>query len=601
MRLLPFPSLGLYLLTLCLLAGDAALAGIQISLSKPGGSLTPADFELTAHIQSTFQLSSVQAQLGGRSFPMPASPESRAVISIAGLPFGEHTLTVTARDIQGAEGQATLVLAVDRPARLSLSLPVPGAVARPAVRITASCEDDGPEGCEVSVTGRVPPPRDNPRAPSVELLSLSAPGQLDQEVCLAEHVGEQVIFTLRARGGAGPESEPVDVAVFVEDSQRLSPIVSVPGELLDFDEQRLLFVDAQRRARVMERATGRVETLLEPLQPNHELCGLSCSRFYDVGYLAPRGALFLSGGELVRVQDGGSELLGTLLKLPATRPAPLMVAGPFVAYEPYTSAGEPPGWRLRDLTTGTTDLIPPPASLTEDGAVLSTDASGLVRYKDGQSVLLAGRGEGIISSPISEGEDVVFQRSLGDTRETVLLRAGQQHVLADTSFLPEHQVINMLAQGWVAFVRPGGGVGQVWLRSPTGVEAQLSSWGTHSTPRLLGPAGTIIYESGGTSYLSGPGSASVPFSSSKFLRLFKLENGTPHVALGNTVFRVKPTAPAEPLTCPRATPRPERGRGCAAAGSGSVWLVTLTLLALGSRRLRRARAARAHPRARSET
>jgi hypothetical protein len=600
MRLRQLPSPSLPLLLLALLASPSALAAIQITLSKPGGSLTPADFELTARIQSTQQLSAVQARLHGRTFSMPVGPESRAVISIATVPFGEHTLEVTARDVEGTEGHATLVLQVDRPARVILSSPLPGAVARPSVRLTASCEDDNPEACEISVAGRVPPPPGSlPHAPGKQLEGLSARGQLDQELCLAEHVGEQVILTLTARAGDGPESAPVDVSVFVEHSQRLAPVVSAPGELLDFDEQRLLFVDSQRRAQVMDRTTGQTETLLDPLQSNLELCGLSCSRSYDTGHLVPGGALFLSGGELLLVREGKREHLGTLLRMPASRSAPLAVAGAYVAFEPLPQSGEPEGWRLRNLATGTTALLPSFSALAPNGTVLFSDSSGLLRYKEGRQELLIAGGDTLLSSLSSDGEDVVFQRGSGGTRETVLLRAGQQHVLAETSSLPEHLLSPLLAQGWVAFVRPGSGVGQVWVRSPTGVEGQISRWGTHSVPHLLGPTGTLIYASGDTYYQAAPGSVSVPFASSRFLRLFALEKDTPHVALGNTLFRVDLSAPAQPLTCPQTSPSPDKGGGCATAGSGSLWLIALTLLLLGRPGSRRARRGSSAGRARS--
>jgi len=570
-----------WLLSLGLLTSGAASAQLQVRFIEPSVAKMEGDFQVLVEIQSTYQLSSVQAEFGGRTFPMTVSNRSSATVSIDGVPYGEHRLTVTARDVQGTEATVTRLLEVDRPPRLVVSSPAGSTVARPSVQLTASCEDDGPQGCEVYVEALAADPR-SPRSTVPGPPSMSAAGELDQELCLAEYEGKRVTFSLQAR--AGPQSSAwVSRSVDVQTRQRLVPAVQVPGEVLDFDAQRVLFVDAQQSAQVLDRTSGQIETLLNFLGRNSYLCGLGCSIEHYTGYLAPGGAVFISrNSSLIQIKDGQRI---DVAEFPLAMSGPVSsyhrFGGNLLAYEDYTK-----GWMLRDLLTGTTVQLPSGVKvngISEDGTAVANGLRTIYRYRDGQLETLLTLTEGGLEAPIADGDDVVFQRNRDGIQETVLLRAGQQQVLGDTTgLLP---VSSLLAKGWVAFVRPGGGVAQVWLRSPAGTDEQVTQWGVSSTPLLLGPDGRVVYEKGGQYYLSGPGSPSVPFASATVSR-FKWVTGQPFMALGDTVFAIDPAASDEPLTCPSPPPSPgTKSGGCSAAGDEGTWLVSWMLLILMARRL----------------
>src|SRR5690349_17476587 len=60
--------------------------------------------------------------------------------------------------------------------------------------------------------------------------------------------------------------------------------------------------------------------------------------------------------------------------------------------------------------------------------------------------------------------------------------------------------------GWVAFTRlDAGGALQIWTRSPAGVIARVTSFGTSSRIDALGPDGTVVFTNGSRRYVVPPG------------------------------------------------------------------------------------------------
>jgi hypothetical protein len=94
--------------------------------------------------------------------------------------------------------------------------------------------------------------------------------------------------------------------------------------------------------------------------------------------------------------------------------------------------------------------------------------------------------------------------------------------------------------GWIAFTRPDlSNTPQVWVRSPSGLETQISSLGTESRIEVLGPTGEVVFTSSATGaqrrYRGGPGVA-VDVGPDVGRPLYI---GTQlHVLIGSTLFRV---------------------------------------------------------------
>jgi hypothetical protein len=453
---------------------------------------------------------------------------------------------------------------VNRPPTIIVEEPAGGggAVARPGLRIRARCEDDSGRECTLGLS-----------AASGPLKNVGQWGdggdRVDQELCLEQYSGQTLNFYLSAQD-SDLRGSLSSIQVVVEPSQRLTEVLRTPGLLLDFDAERLLFLDAQRRAQVMDRATGQLTTIMESVPRNHPPCPSYCEDEPDRGSLASGGAWLFGGLSYYYAKESSVEKLSSFSSFSWS---------PSGSYLLVSTQGS---FELRNLVTGTVTPVPgatTPTAVSDDGSVLYLSSGNLFRFRAGQTEQLTT--DGMASSPwVTDGSRVVFNRRTGTTWQIVLLQEGQQIVLDDQRAQPA-QAEWVLAHGWTAFTRPDSQASQVWLRSPEGQLTQISSGSEASFPLALGPGGQLIYRSGSQDYLGAPGSEPVPFAKKSNSR-FKFLEGTPYVAMGNTLFQVDPSGPAEPLSCPVP---PKKG-GCAASGSGS-WGVALLLVALSTLRGRR--------------
>ena len=76
-----------------------------------------------------------------------------AILSLEGLPRGPLTLDVLAEDVGGGQARFVQPFVYDLRPVLTMSAPLDYTVATPTVRVTASCTDDDPSGCELEVLG----------------------------------------------------------------------------------------------------------------------------------------------------------------------------------------------------------------------------------------------------------------------------------------------------------------------------------------------------------------------------------------------------------------------------------------------------------------
>src|SRR6201992_690142 len=104
----------------------------SISIAKPAeDDISDNDLSIAATVGSTFELSSVKAQVDGREVGLTFSntavcgdsgscgPGWGGVLSLAGLTRGAKTLTITATDVFGKTGQAQRHFKYDQPPRVT--------------------------------------------------------------------------------------------------------------------------------------------------------------------------------------------------------------------------------------------------------------------------------------------------------------------------------------------------------------------------------------------------------------------------------------------------------------------------------------------------
>src|SRR5262249_19508540 len=123
---------------------------------------------IAATVNSTYSLQSVSATIADRvsslTFSTCAFTSVTGLcvagwggsISLVGLSKGPQTLTITANDVLSHSASSSRSIIYNQRPRVVVEQPANDTVARPGLRVRASCSDDGPQGCtliEVKVGG----------------------------------------------------------------------------------------------------------------------------------------------------------------------------------------------------------------------------------------------------------------------------------------------------------------------------------------------------------------------------------------------------------------------------------------------------------------
>jgi hypothetical protein len=228
----------------------------------------PDSLFVAATVQSTYVLSSVTAQVQGRTVAMfpSATYGWEGILNLAGLPRGPLEVKVSAVDAQNDTAIAVRTFVHDNPPHLNVTSPLQYAVARPSLHVVADCTDDDPAGCSsiaVYVGGTASP------------LASQNGTHFDGTVSLAAYEGTRVRFEVRARDSAGNTTSVFD-SVAVESSANLAPVDSVSGRILDATADRILFVNRTNRfgtLKVRDRGTGAEQTVYSGTAPDDSVMG----------------------------------------------------------------------------------------------------------------------------------------------------------------------------------------------------------------------------------------------------------------------------------------------------------------------------------------
>src|SRR5439155_23159907 len=95
----------------------------------------------------------------------------------------------------------------------------------------------------------------------------------------------------------------------------------------------------------------------------------------------------------------------------------------------------------------------------------------------------------------------------------------------------------VVAAGWTAYLKKSAsGVQQVWTRSPSGIQAQVSIFGSDSGIETLGDSGDVMFLSGGRRYRAAAGD--LPEDVSYEFGVSKEIGGGWYVMMGRTLFHV---------------------------------------------------------------
>ncbi|WP_437608815.1 hypothetical protein WMF20_48490 [Sorangium sp. So ce834] len=538
MRVIRFLLASLFC-ALAMLPTREAWAAITVTFVEPGQHAWSQTYvNVRVEVSSTVQIARVQAQLGAGSGILTniGGTTYKAGISTFGLPYGEHALTVTATDVEGTSVSAQRTVFQDQTPTAQVLAPTHEAVAHPSLRIAATCVDDHPADCSIRAIATF---HDTSPSTSVELARATA--ALDTVVDLSAYSGRK--FNLKF--------DVLDIhsmmvlqgpTILVEASPLLEVIDEVPGRILDFDGTRILFTKGREELFVLDRAT-RATTRVMKLPYPYQLNDATRAFLTGAGAAMEVPAPPAIGRPPSAVYEWRH---GALLKL-AENGRLAFVSGDAMAY-----SGS--GTYVRDLASGTDELAlgaalaPPSMDIAEDGLFAYVDGPrSLYTRRDGTSTLLTTSGDEM-TRPVTDGINVVFTKILrsGQPQSILATPSGQVPLGVAPVARPEGAQTGayQLHAGYIAFLKGSPGAEQVWLRTPSGAQHQLSS----STPSQLDdpPArlghdgisdtGEVMFLTPPKRYLGAAGAA--PREISSHLGHARWLQGAWYVVMGNTLFQV---------------------------------------------------------------
>ena len=436
---------------------------------------------------------------------------------------------------------ASFALAGDEPPIITVISPIEGGVARPWMRLAATCADDNPAGCthvEVGLFALGAPIEYGP-------VFATGTSSFDTQVLLFNFpLGRMLRFS--ATDSAG-QTTYVYRSIWIEPSPSLYEVTSVGGPILDVQPDRILFRQGAAWTQtpqgvlynygslvVRNRATG-VDT------PIPTVIGTEP----EYGYLTPAGAIFvLRKSEFpfseVREWRGGVTLpiLGS-----ANAFQSLVVSGDYAIWSEGASLYR----YVVSTQTKTLVTASPVINNNNDVAANGDVAYGtggdfqIFRYRGGVNTPLTNDASGN-TYPRTDGVNVVYRKSSA-MGWVVALHDGNSETILDPLQTAEIQPDSAYQTegGWTAFTRRAiDGTRQVWVRSPAGVSTQISSTTGSSRVDSVSPSGRVTFVFNDRRLLAAAGQTPVDVSS--LLGTMFWENEVPLVAIGRSLFRILPPA-----------------------------------------------------------
>lgn len=517
---------------------------ISVNIMAPSmGALAGKTLQILVTHNSTYQIQGVTAAVVDRqtnlvfsssaSFPgncnkYGCGPGWVGSISLDGLIRGEKLLIVTATDVFNNTTVASKSFKYDQAPTLDISEPINGTVARPQMQFTASCADDDAEGCSLEVHNN-----------KNDALIVAGQTSINDIVSLSAYDGESVLLRFVATDSAGQVS--IDYrTVFVESSTKLVEVAGVGGNIWDVQPDRILFLDTAAGGNILKirDRSAVVDTVV--------MNEIGKTPWY--GFLTPKGAIFVeySGNHVYDWRDSMLIDLG--------EGSSLAVKGDYAIRNAVSLL------MLRDLFSGISTTIATDAGwslndVASNGSVVYWNelSHQIYRYSGGVTTQLT-NDTVWNSNPLTDGVDVIYRKDTSvvsdpanppESKITMYTASGEISLSAPYAYLSnpglygDYYFYYQVNNGWAAFSSAGAdGVLQVWLRTPAGVLAQLSFFGTSSVIEALGPNGDVVWISGNRLYLSTFGATPVDIGS--FLGKAFYQGGQWYATIGRSLFRIAP-------------------------------------------------------------
>ena len=496
---------------------------------------------VSVDVSSTYDLASVVARVDTVSTTMmPATlPTWNGTMNLTSLPYGNLVVVVTATDVFGATATASRPFMHDEPPVITVMLPVPNSVARPTLRVMATCSDDNPGGICMNFgagTG------------NGGGLSGAGTNMIDGTIDLTAMDGTAGRMFVTANGPFG-NLPGVPVPIFVENSPDLAHVATLGVRVLDIDETRILYIDGAGMVRTRAR-TGGAETVLGPIADQ--------GTAPPYGRLTSTGAVYVSMNAPMGACDPEElfEWRGSGAAVSLGRPCQAN------GFSKWSLAGDW-GFRYelssnptrRNFATGVSAVVtyPPDVGLPygnsfrhvlgRQGELVRTIADGddvrFVRDLDGVQTEI-GRGRSGQVNPVYDGTALAFLQRDNPNDRVSLARAGMPALVLGDPLIPQYPHLTYnVGGGFVAFTRRSmtSGARQIWRRNLDGSEQNLTPFASDSVVDAVATNGNVTVITGGqTRYLATDGAGLPQHLGSELGRTVFLSDGV-YIVIGRSVLR----------------------------------------------------------------
>jgi hypothetical protein len=507
-------------------AAAEAWAAIAIQIVEPRpDALADGTLLVRATVTSDIQVTSATARIASEITPLQREVGTTwfGAVSLSGVSQGRHVLAVTATDASASSATAEVSFVHDRKPVVTVDSPLPDTVARPNIRVRASCSDGDQTGC-VSIQVGIIPLGSPSGCPGQVLFTRGT--TVDEDLSLLQYANSFIHLCVVGTDTAGQQSSRM-LDIYVDPSPSLYEVESVPGRILDADDTRILYRHPSDSSIRMKRRGVAQETA--------GVVGTD-GRLFGTGFLHwPDGDAGLhewKDGQSTKVGDGverpPSVRVDRAAWITQEREAVVRVfGGPSDKLAPgvsYTSA----------TVAGNGDVL-----LTGAENTTGSTTFGIWRYANGIVARIRAC-SGQCRQALSDGRLVVYRvMGLQEPSTTYLMDDAGDKLLGTASFASGPAV----AKDWIAYEHQSRtGVSmtprQVFVRAPNGDTNQLSIWETNSAIDSINGSGEVMVLNRDRRYRARPGQS--PEAVSSALGRAHWLNGEWHIVIGRSLFRLTP-------------------------------------------------------------
>ncbi len=431
---------------------------------------------VSVQITSTYEIVSVTAEVENHTAVLaPAKGYIQGYLNLAGLQRGAKTLTITAKDFNGFTASDSINFIYDKKPVLSVALPQQNYIlAQPYINVQANASDDDTTfGAKIYAMV------------NSEVIIASARNSMDTTLDLSAYDGEKIILSIEA---IDSENQTVIqyYSVYVESNNRLQLIKNY-DDIIDAFNDSLAVLGQGTYFSIINRYTNYITKVNFPTLFYYDRENYLDNDIFVVTARNSATALwamyYYKNDSLILISNNSY-----------FNPSSLSGKGNYIIWN------EGKNLFLTNLTLGNKILISSIAGnnyndVTGEGEVAFwsyLNSSYCINfYKNGITTIIDSSGMNVY--PVTDGNSIVYRKTINGVSSIILYNNSTYTVLSnnvgDVSPVFDYAINN----GWIAFVTLGNlNQTQIVLRSPQGIEKQITHWGTFSDIISLSRNGQVV-------------------------------------------------------------------------------------------------------------